>query len=248
MHGWAIASPNVGAGNAWMELYQTFDGGQTWTQLMPPPAFGGGAANLTPGYFYISSSQGFSFQDPTTIWLGGGYLYTNILTLIYSQDSGNTWQSQELALPDGLQDMKASVPVFLNSKDGFFSVQYKRPSTPGIEAQPGLLIFATKVGGASWIVRSRLEGVDSYRIDFVTQTDWYAYLADQLLATHDGGQTWQAQAFPTTKYGDCRPNFVDGKHGWASVGQSTSGTENRNSLFRTDDGGETCEAVNPVLK
>jgi len=250
LHGWAVDHhQGVGAGNAWVGLFRTEDGGQSWTQLMPPPGLGGGEAGWPPGTFHIASSEGFSFQDPSTLWLGGGYIYDHALGLLFSRDAGGTWGSQRLELPGDLGYLDASAPIFLNSNDGFFSVKIQQSASPADAGiWTGLLIFATQDGGQSWAARPQVGGVKNPRVDFVTPQDWFIYLADQLLVTHDGGQTWQAQTFPSTPYGDCRPHFIDSQHGWALVGDLTGGTGESNVLYRTVDGGKTCQSVNPVLK
>ena len=145
--------------------------------------------------------------------------------------------------------LEASAPVFLNSDDGFFSVKIQEDAaSTDAGVWTGLLIFATQDGGQTWSACPRVAGIKNPQVDFVTSQDWFIYLADQLLVSHDSGQTWQAQAFPSTPYGDCRPYFIDSQHGWALVGDLTGGTGDSNALYRTEDGGKTCQAVNPILK
>jgi photosystem II stability/assembly factor-like uncharacterized protein len=251
-HGWTVAVPSPPSmGEVWLELYRTSDAGHTWKQLTPPPALGGGDPNLKPGTFHPSNA-GFSFQDARTIWLNGMGNFsssTNTLELSVSRDDAETWQSREVQLPEGLTYDFISVVRFLNEKNGFFYASFTRQGEEGSPVSPGFLVFETTDGGATWKAHPSVEGVKIGDIQFVTPKDWFVNLYYGALLTHDGGQTWRVQMNQPGEILPCIPNFLDGKRGFALIGKLiTEDQPYTFNLYQTVDGGDTCRAINPVLK
>jgi photosystem II stability/assembly factor-like uncharacterized protein len=158
-------------------------------------------------------------------------------------------QSPWIRFPEGLTYDFISVVRFLNEKNGFFYASFTRQGEEGSNATAGFLVFETTDGGATWKAHPSVEGVKIWDIQFVTHQDWYVDLYYGALVTHDGGQAWHMQMDQPGEALPCIPNFLDGKRGFALVGHLTTESQPYTfSVYQTLDGGDTCRAINPVLK
>ena len=265
-----MGNPDCGAGNCYVQLFQTEDGGQTWTLLKingPHPD----QENLPPGTIHIVSSETFEFQDAgaggPTIWFGGnavaecggttgsgGTGNSAGAILSSSRDGGKTWKEQKLPLAvkdlDSSAPCPASMPVFLNPREGFLTVQYYSTIQHGVN-DLYLAVYATLDGGESWTqLPGQITGAGwSQPVDFVTTKDAIASCGETLCATSDGGKTWNPLAsglhFNLSEGSSALITF-DFSSPTTGLANLTGPGENT-LLYRTGDGGQNWEQLKPTI-
>ncbi len=250
--GWAQTA-DVGAGQAFVQLYATQDGGATWTQikLIDP----GAAAPAPDGSLHLCGICGDSFYyDPVRMLVTRGDLASDpggSARLAVSLNLGKAWKSLKLPLPAGPYAADLIVPhapTFFGKNDALLPVQMT-PNNATF-SPTALAVYVTHDGGLTWKAASAvLENVSQFDlVEFVSLKNGFARCGTDLCATHDGAQTWQTLKsgldFSTAATGEYVFNFdfVDASNGWAIT---TDGTTS--ALYRTTDGGSTWTKLAPVL-
>jgi len=172
--GWVTGSTNGVYDDLF--LYQTDDGGDTWTQLVLPSPNGDAAFFTTMGNV-CNSSPVMIFGSTALLPIACNNYNTSEKSgwLFTSADGGNTWSS-------------ASMPSVVYGSYAF------------INAQTGWLIgekqiYRTTNGGVSWI-GPKVVSWDGVPYFLNATTGWVAAYNDDrseyaLVRTLDGGQNWQ---------------------------------------------------------
>jgi photosystem II stability/assembly factor-like uncharacterized protein len=219
-----MADRGAAAGSQAVDIYQTADGGATWTLVSHVDA----QSPANQGLLFGGSKNGITFINPTNGWLTG-FIPTDGATYIYvTQDGGKTWGQVQLALPAGVEKTQIDIapPVFHGEQDGLLYLR--------VSQGDGILVFyATHDGGQTW---NPLQLVNySGLVSIPTAKNVIVWDGGTLHASQDGGKTWK----------DVTPNinlaqkiagmqFVDGNTGWAL------GVEGKTlRLYHTNDGGST---------
>jgi photosystem II stability/assembly factor-like uncharacterized protein len=255
--GWAEAA-DMGAGQAYITLYATHDGGVTWNQINLNQPDGSG--DLT-GTLHLCSICGDSFYyDPLRLIITYGDLISDPVGSVHlslSTDLGKTWKDLQLPLPDNIYAdglVAPQLPVFFNDQDGLLPFGIIRYNSDGSHAYAVLAVYATHDGGLSWkpnptVVDNvqNLEG--SYRlVDFVSPMDAFVTCGNDLCVTHDADKTWQTlKSNLNFAYVDGSAyvwqfDFVSPTTGWAIT---TDG--NTYALWKTTDGGKTWGELKPKV-
>ncbi|MFQ5707533.1 MAG: YCF48-related protein [bacterium] len=149
-------------------------------------------------------------------------VFTGVFCL-FSHAFSQAWQWQN-PLPTG---NPITAIDFVDSLNGWFA------SSAGT-------ILHTSDGGNNWEIQHT--GVDAFftSVDFVDlEYGWGAGVVEDITGgaivhTSNGGEVWTVQRIDSTTAFDVI-TFIDRKHGWAA-GQG-------DKIFRTADGGVTCEGV-----
>ena len=227
--GWAVVwiQPINGSGSIGDRIMHTSDGGVTWT----------------------SQSRAFATSitsvGPQHVWACGGN------TVRSTTNGGATWTSHTVAADVRgqwyLQDIS-----FVDATHGW-AVGYKEVDH-GAHDYP--VIFATSDGGASWdrqwFPASDLntEGQLLVAVDFVdAQHGWAVGNRNNfdgttdVLATTDGGATWQQHSSGVTGAGLSDVSFVDDNHGWVTGGGRVLATTDGGSDWTAQDAGMHDSAV-----
>ena len=247
--GWASADPMCGAGTCWLRLFQTKDGGQTWTLLNVNNPNGPETVpnGLPLGSLHILSGDSFKFSDSSTLWMGGnGAVSSPDAVLMVSRDQGQSWQKQNnptLQHPQnsGLPNV-VDLPTFLTGNDGYFAAVYDvLGGNAGANPSTAMAVYLTQDGGHTWTVRPNLvpDVWFTDTIDFVSLSDAFVRCGDTLCVTHDGAHSWQPiqSNHPFTRGSDSAftaYDFVNTQTGWA-----IAPAQGENSLYETTDGGLT---------
>ncbi len=204
-HGWAVGWNGT--------ILATTDGGASWVVQ---------TSNTT------QQLRSVAFVDAQHGWaVGGAILGSGSSTILATTDGGASWE-----------------PQTSNTTEVFFSVGF-------VDAQGGWAvgengtILATADGGASWEPQISNAARGLYSVAFVDAQRGWAVAGELLampnsgaeptaaiLATSDGGASWERQTSNTTK-GLFSVVFVDAQRGWA-VGEN-------GTILATADGGASWE-------
>jgi len=252
-NGWA-ESADVGAGNAFINLYATADGGASWTQLalQGPPSQ---TAASTPATIHLCNICGDQlYYDPQHLVLTYGDLASEAggaVRLSVSTDLGKTWKDLRLPLPAGpyASDLIAPhAPIFFTPQDALLPVQMTRNTASSSDSD--LALYATHDGGLTWSgLPTVLENASPFDLaSFVTPLDGFARCGNDLCSTNDGGLTWQTLSTglnfdsSTSSTYVFQFQFVNPTTGWAITTDGTTSV-----LWVTTSNGASWAKLAPVL-
>jgi hypothetical protein len=142
--GWKAYVETIGAGQQFISLYKTSDGGNHWDEIA-------------------------SSNDPSTTIVGGSILFINskvgwivrslptegVLRLYKTIDGGITWENQDIKIPAEYSDYNPFLPVFFSQKDGIMFVMCKDNTNNYTN-----LVITTHDGGENWGVYP-IDGTDN---------------------------------------------------------------------------------------
>jgi len=222
-HGWLLASYGAAAGSEAVELYQSTDGGISWTL-----AASGMPTNPSGSLPFGGHKTGLGFRDLQHGWIPGGDAGSAIV-LLATQDGGRTWRRQAVRAPAGYHTeggaVETQAPVFFGSKDGFLPVVFHQQGQP-------VIFYATHDGGASWQATAAVSSANNNALlwSFADARHGFATDGDRLYATVDGARTWKTVPTNIPLDGVTGLDFVSPAKGFAVVD---------GNVVSTDDGGRT---------
>jgi photosystem II stability/assembly factor-like uncharacterized protein len=233
-NGWMLADLGVGAGSNAVAVFQTTDGGATWTQTYTndpnlPDAgdslpLGGLKADLVP-------------LDMQIAWVGGVIYSPGTIYLYRTDDGGRSWSPVSLDLPAGAENFELGIDPdqmrFVSATDGFLVVRMSGDATQ-------TAIYVTNDAGKSWRLTPTLIP-NAGASDFLSAQEAILYNGEQFYVTRDAAQTWTTVS-PNIVFGDsfATMEFVNLNSGWIIT---VAGDQR--SLYRTYDGGATWLPVTP---
>lgn len=229
-HGWSLDASDCGAGSCGGKLYQTQDGGNTWTvaTIIDP-----NDANAPGRLPFSGDKSGVTFLDLTHGWATGSIPMDNYAWLFASLDGGKTWQHQDLALPQGISTSMLGIdpPRFFNAQDGILPVNL-------FASDLVKDFYVTHDGGKTWAPTRVAASGGVYSI--VSMQDLWVWNGGTLYVTHDGAQNWT----PVTPNVDlsqtiAQLDFVSKDVGWVLNMDANGVTQ----LLKTTDGGATWKPV-----
>lgn len=214
-------------------LYETHDGGETWTPVDLGGAFVKGICSID-----IVQTEHIhqGVLEPRTLIHAAGRV-GGPTAIVRSLDGGAHWSVIDMSRDAGMiLDVK-----FIDSNVGF--VFAAAPAGAEVE---GARILKTRNGGATWsaVYRSGRPGENVWKASFPSARVGYATVqsydpdrAQQVVVkTMDGGETWTELALVTdAKAREFGIGFMDEDTGW--VGTMVGG-------FATGDGGRTWVKTN----
>lgn len=235
-HAW-VWDPAPGA------LYATADAGAHWRRLA---GLGLPAADPVPGTI--------SFRDPLHGWLAAP-AGSPAPTLYVTSDGGETWRALPLPPPDGGwpagDQLDPGPAVVAADGSGQLVTGELQHWGYGLVAL-SYWVAATADAGVTWSAPRRLPEVGFGAVVTIATSraagsiSW-AWSADELLVTRDGGNRWATVAVPAgwTLHG---LSAIDGDTAWVAASVSDGRGDARWALFSTADGGATwTEAPAPSL-
>ncbi|MEM6290690.1 MAG: hypothetical protein AAGA54_05470 [Myxococcota bacterium] len=214
-------------------LYETSDGGTTWT----PVELGGATVKGICSIDIVQTEhihQGV--LEPRTLIHAAGRV-GGPTAIIRSIDGGQSWT---------VIDMSAKAGMILDVKFMDANVGFVFAAAPTGAAMEGALILKTRDGGRRWspVYQSGRAGENSWKASFPSPRVGYATVqsydpersAQVIVKTTDGGDTWTEM--PLVDDAEARQfgiGFMDEQIGW--VGTMVGG-------FATGDGGKTWARTN----
>jgi photosystem II stability/assembly factor-like uncharacterized protein len=227
-HGWLFMRLGGAAGSEGVALYETVNGGTTWTKASEADPSG------NPGHLPLRCSKlAPVFLNSTTGWMpgacnagGGPFFYV-------THDAGHTWDEVAIALPAGYSG---------SCMCGISSLRFSDPSTGvfvlntyGADGAAHSFLYATPDGGTSWL-HGWVLPPNCFSVDFlVAAVGWTLDVkSNTVLYTSDGGQHWSTLGPVPSTQGVMDLQFVNSAIGWA-MGSEPGG----NTLIKTSDGGRT---------
>jgi photosystem II stability/assembly factor-like uncharacterized protein len=231
----------VGTLAAPRRLFETRDGGTTWTLVGDLPA------QAPPAIC------GLSVVNERVVYASGTNFPDKPAGVIKSVDGGETWTGIDMN-----EHATLLVDIFFRDEQHGWVVGGKADvPDPGREDVTPV-VLSTADGGATW--ENRLAGIEptlpkgewGWKIQFLTEDIGFVSLESfddgAILKTVDGGRTWTRKAVDDPQ-GNANLEgigFVDDQHGW------TGGWGNRDFTggftSQTHDGGETWSDANDVGK
>ncbi|HUE97883.1 MAG TPA: hypothetical protein VMN99_01440 [Anaerolineales bacterium] len=233
-NGWMLADLGVGAGSNAVAVFQTSDGGATWTQTYTNDPNNPEAADSLPLAGLKSDLIPLSMQ---TAWVGGVVYSPGTIYLFRTDDNGNTWTPINLELPDGAENFELGIDRdqmrFVSANDGFLAVRMAGDSTQ-------TALYVTNDGGNTWrLTPALISGAGAS--DFISAEEAVIYNGEQFYVTRDAARTWSTVS-PDIVFGDsfATMDFVNPNSGWI-----ITVADDQRSLYRTHDGGATWFPVIP---
>jgi photosystem II stability/assembly factor-like uncharacterized protein len=244
-HGWADSGgPTSGLGAE--VLYQTTDGGTSWSRI-------GALPTAQPmGYIYGVGNYRITFSRQSDGSLTGWYV--GATQLYVTTDGGRSWRPLALNVPaaDAGWTSTPSQPSFSGS-EGVLPIAYHDPKGPDNATANHVYLYVSHDGGATWgDPRAAPAGFapvgDDLSISILDSR--HIWLTSQSLSggdnvqagpavahSSDGGLTWTvAERAPRI----LQMTFADPIHGYAL---DVTGIYNVNGILSTSDGGTTWERV-----
>ena len=230
-----MVSPSVGwsvgpAGH----VFRTADGGHTWKDVTPAG--------------YASSFVALFALDAQRAWITGDAGSTG--TVVFrTSDAGASWQRGTAFAAAGMHARGATSLFFFDSEHGWLMGNSVNPVLAAPDRVEFQFLYRTTDGGSHWqrIADTRASGPACpwSRFAFSSRTTgWLTTYCGpsggrpELLLSHDGGSTWEAQTLPLTagvgSYLQA-PRFFDASRGFLTADTDGSGS----ALFATSDGGLT---------
>ncbi len=234
-NGWMLADLGVGAGSNAVAVFQTGDGGATWTQTYTNDPDHPDAADSLPLGGLKSDLVPLNMQ---TAWVAGVIYSSGTVYLFRTDNGGASWSPVTVDLPDEAQNFEMGIDKdqmqFVSANDAFLVVRISGDMTQ-------TALYVTQDAGNSWILTPTLIP-QAGESDFLSAKAAIIYNGEQLYVTHDAGTTWSTVS-PDIVFGESfvTMDFIDPNTGWVV----TLDPENHRSLYRTNDGGVTWLPVIP---
>jgi photosystem II stability/assembly factor-like uncharacterized protein len=231
MNGFVLSGEGSGMNKQAVNLYQTVDGGATWTlKYANDPSQ---PNNTLP---FSGHKNGMAFRDTSRGWVGGDIPIPDFAYFYRTDNGGPSWIQQPLVLPAGYESAGVTVtaPTFFSLNDAIL------PVWMSTNAGRDLFLYVTHDGGTTWNTSGNFTR-QSFSTDIVSMQDAFTWdSAGFFHATNDAGANWR-QVTSNVNFGDSVRDidFVSTSTGWV-----VDLDENGNlALYRTGDGGTTWTAL-----
>ncbi len=232
-HGWIMADLGAGAGSQAVAIFQTSDGGATWTQVYVNDPTLSGASDTLP---LSGIKSGLGLLDSQHAWVGGSVPMDGFVYLYASEDGGRTWAHQAVTLPAGYETAQTVVnaPRFFAPQQGVFAATLYTDEIT-------ILFYISTDGGRTWQPTSPLPV--SGLVSIASATDlWVWDGGPNMHFSPDGGRTWESRTTDVNLKDTLAAfQFVDADYGWAL----TLDLSGHSALYRTTDGGRHWTALIP---
>lgn len=226
----------LASGAGWVlrggRLWQTEDGGASWSDLTPRAAEAG-------------QVLGVQFLNAKNVWLvhrSAQAGFPGTISVLHTADGGGTWEAVSLPLePEEVSTIAKAYLQFIDAETGWVALKLQSGSNFSLGR-----LFATRDAGLTWEERLLPVGEPVRFLDPLRGFTAGGPLGDRLYRTLDGGLTWEEQSFldlireGSDDISIGLPEFENERDGWLPV-TLAGGLTSRLALLRTTDGGATWE-------
>ena len=226
--GWMMASLGAGAGSMGVAIYQSSDGGATWTQTYTNDPNQQGAGDSLP---LGGLKDGLTPLDMKTAWVGGITYAPGTIYLYQTLDGGHSWNLIPVQVPSGYDqaELETTGPKFPTLDTAYLPVT--------LTSQNGelLAVYSSHDGGKTWLLTPTLIPQGG-SMNFVSVEDGFVWNGTEFYVTKDGAQTWKIVP-PDVGFGDSFSgmDFVTPSIGFVL----TADASGARGLYKTTDGGAT---------
>lgn len=232
-NGWILVPLGAAAGSQAVALYQTSDGGVSWTQVYTNDPNVSGSSESLP---LAGQKSGVTFLDPAHGWVTGSEPMDGFFYLYTTVDYGHTWMHQEVNLPVGFETAQAVVeaPRFFSITEGLMAVRLNLGTSATV-------FYITHDSGLTWKPTFQINVVGHTSI--ASLTDVFVWDGSSMLyVSHDSGLTW-SEVNTNVNVPDTliQFQFIDALTGW----MLTENDSNHHTLYKTVDGGAIWTVIIP---
>lgn len=133
-NGWIVSGGSVGVGRSLNYVYQTSDGGKTWTELG------------NPNDLYAESLAGAGFSNKDIGFLGFRYYEDNGPVIYWTKDKGKSWEKLVVSLPETFDEyQKTPLSPIFNGKEGLYPILLSKEGNT-----VGTIYLSSKDNGLKW--------------------------------------------------------------------------------------------------
>jgi photosystem II stability/assembly factor-like uncharacterized protein len=232
LHGWMMADLGAGAGSNAVAIFQTSDGGMTWTQTYINDPTVPGAADSLP----LSGLKfGLTPVDMQTAWVWGVTYAPGVPYLFRSEDGGRSWSPLSLPLPPQGENAQISIEAMrFFASTAFLAVRV-------VGDQNQLAIYVSHDRGDSWTLSPTLFP-NGGMTQFLSAQEAVVYNGERFYVTRDAAQSW-VETTPNIVFGEtfALMDFVHPQIGWVV----TADVSGKRLLYHSTDGGATWNLLPP---
>lgn len=226
-NGWMMADLGVGAGSMAIAIFQTSDGGATWTRTYTnDPSIEGAGDSLPLGGIKVMMVP----VDMNTAWVGGVIYSSGSTYLFRTDDGGKTWSQVTMMLPGKAQSSELTIEQvrFFSPTRGFLAIRLTSTTQETI-------VFTTNDGGETWDP-APASLPNSGVLEIPSAQEMIFYYGNQFYVTKDAAQTFEI-IDPNIAFGESLTDmsFANASTGWVI----TTSPTNQRTLYKTTDGGQT---------
>ncbi len=229
----------VGTLTAGKRLFETIDGGATWTNVADLPP-------LAP-----SAVCGLSVVDESVVYASGTNFPNRPARMMRTLDGGATWQAWDMSAHATLL-----VDTYFTDADHGWVVGGKATVANPTRDDVRAVVLRTEDGGATWV--DKVAGLSAqlplgewgWKIQFLDDRVGYvaleSFVRGAILKTTDGGDSWTRIDIndPQGNVNLEGVGFIDEHTGW--VGGWGSATFQEGYSSSTTDGGKTWQDANEI--
>lgn len=133
-NGWIVSGGSVGVGRSLNYVYQTSDGGKTWTELG------------NPNDLYAESLAGAGFSNKDIGFLGFRYYEDNGPVIYWTKGKGKSWEKLVVSLPETFDEyQKTPLSPIFNGKEGLYPILLSKEGNT-----VGTIYLSSKDNGLKW--------------------------------------------------------------------------------------------------
>lgn len=225
--GWMMADLGVGAGSMAIAVFQTTDGGATWSRTYTnDPGIEGAGDSLPLGGIKVMLVP----LDMNTAWVGGVIYSSGSTYLFHTDDGGKTWSQVSMMLPGNAQSSELTIEQvkFLSPTQGFLAI---RLTSATLET----IFYTSNDGGQTWDPAPATLP-SSGKLEIPSANEMIFYSSNQFYVTKDAANTFEI-IDPNIAFGESLTDmsFINATIGWVI----TTSPTNQRTLYKTTDGGLT---------
>lgn len=132
--GWIVSGGSAGVGRSLNYVYQTSDGGKTWSELG------------NPNDLYAEQLTGAGFSTKEIGFLGFRYYADNGPVVYWTKDKGQSWEKLSVSLPRKFHEyQKTPLSPIFNGKEGLFPILLSKEANV-----IGTIYLSSKDEGLTW--------------------------------------------------------------------------------------------------